>query len=102
MVQRESLDLALESTQPRAPAAHPAFTAGVGTGRTALTSSARVALFVFEVLMVHLVESCRVESFNRLEIVCALEPIGEPVIPAVIAAQIVIVDKDAFIHGGTS
>ena len=71
------------------------------TGRTALTISARVVLFGFEVLMVHLVE-----SKNGFEIGGALEPIGEPVIPAVIpaviAAQIVVVDEDTFIHGETS
>ena len=54
MTQRESLDLAFESTQPRAVAAQPVFATGAGADRRSLGISARVALLVFEVLMMHL------------------------------------------------
>jgi hypothetical protein len=48
------LDLALESTQPRAVATHPAIATGAGADRTSLRVSARVVLLLVEVLMAHL------------------------------------------------
>jgi hypothetical protein len=50
---------------------------------------------MFEVLMVHLVECDK--SFEVV-----LEPVGESVAGPVIAALVVAVDEDAFVHGGTS
>jgi hypothetical protein len=86
------LDLALESTQPRAVAAQPVFTTGAGADRRSLSVSARAALLVFEVLMMHLMGNCWCDA--------GLENAGFAIVELEVAGWSASEDavEDAFVH----
>jgi hypothetical protein len=89
LIQRESLDLALASNQPRV--APPALATGTGAGRRSLRISTRAVLFEVEVLIIHPVVSGKKNRIgNKVEAGIVLEPAGGTGES----------DEDEFVHGG--